>query len=64
MISGINWEDQQNKENDGSFVITKATFKFQILELGFERIWDDAKEVLPTDKDMSKDWKVGNDKNS
>ena len=26
---GINWNDQQIKENDGSFEITKATFKFQ-----------------------------------
>ena len=24
------------------------------LESGFERVWDDATEVLPTDKDMSK----------
>ena len=28
-VSGNRWDDQKIKENDGSFVITKATFKFQ-----------------------------------
>ena len=38
MISGINWEDQQNKENGGSFVITRAYPNSKKLELGFERV--------------------------
>ena len=28
-VSGNRWDDQQPKENDSSFVITKAIFKFQ-----------------------------------
>ena len=54
MISGINWEDQQNKENGGSFVITRAYPNSKNLELGFKRNWADANEVLPTEKDMSR----------
>ena len=34
------------------------------LELGIKRVWDDAIEVLPTEKDMRKFWKVGNGKKS
>ena len=54
MISGINREDQQNKENSGSFVITRAYPNSKKLELGFERVSDDATEVLPSEKYMSK----------
>ena len=54
MIFGINWEDQQKKENGGSFVISRAYPNSKNLELGFERICADANEVLPTEKDMSK----------
>ena len=53
-VSRNRWGEQQIKENDGFFVFTKGTFKFQRLELGFERFSDDAKEVLPTHKDMRK----------
>ena len=63
MISGINWEDQRNKENGGSFVITRAYPNSKNLELGFKRNWADANEVLPTEKDMSrilKGWKWQN----
>ena len=54
MISGINWEDQQNKENGGSFVITRAYPNSKNLELGFEMVGADANEVLPTEKYMIK----------
>ena len=53
-VSRNRWDDQQIKENDNPFEITKGISKSQNLELGFERVKDDATEVLPTKKYMSK----------
>ena len=52
--SGNNWEDQQIKENDGSFVSTNDISKFQKFGIRVCEGWDDADEGLPTDKYMRK----------